>query len=71
MQNLEIPIELLEYYNKINHNWKKLDIPLCPKCKSKMQYIKHEFMEYKNEFGTIRKFKCINCIEKEITLWRK
>jgi transposase-like protein len=66
-----IPKGLLEYYHKINGEWNKINVPKCPICNKKMQYVEHEFIEYKDEIGTIRKFKCENCIEKEILLWRK
>ncbi|MHA1252267.1 MAG: hypothetical protein ACTSRP_19940 [Candidatus Helarchaeota archaeon] len=71
MEDVYVPRALIEYYDKINGNWEKLNLPRCPICNSIMEYIDHEFMEIKNEIGVIRKFKCVHCIEKEVILWRK
>ena len=70
MSNQEIPHSLIEYYNTLNNQW-NTSIPTCPVCKNKMHYIRHDFMEYRNEIGAIRKFKCTHCLEKEVLLWRR
>ncbi len=71
MKNLFVPRALLEYYATINDKWNNFDLPKCPLCKNKMEYVRHEFKKVGNEIGVIRMFRCTSCTNNEIILWRK
>ncbi|MHA1268258.1 MAG: hypothetical protein ACTSPY_00605 [Candidatus Helarchaeota archaeon] len=71
MKEIPIPSALLDYYKNLDRKKVFDDFPTCPVCKNKMIYLKHVFMEYRDEIGTIRKFRCNHCLKKEVILWRK
>jgi len=71
MNELIVPFVLEDYFSKLTSICTNNTIPKCPICKSDMILDGYEFIFTKSGNGYIRRFKCNNCKDKNVILWRK
>ena len=65
------PIVLENYYSELTLKKTSNSIPKCPICKLDMNLEGFEPIFTSAGDGYIRRFRCMNCVDKDVILWRK
>ena len=71
MSKMAIPKGLEEYYRELETSIRGELLPNCPVCKCEMSFDGFEEVFTRDELIYIRRFKCENCTDKRVILWRK
>lgn len=71
MNETLVPVFLENYYRELTVNKSPKSVPNCPICKKKMVFEEYEPIFTSIGEGYIRRFRCTNCKDNEVILWRR